>query len=165
MRNTPQQNSNLLTYRGDGPGLKARRPPARCWKQTRTHQDHTSINIILRARCKLRWKLLSWTSTFIEPILTCFSCLLFSSFSNNNAPLKYISDDKPVVVNLSMFLLYFSLKIKSPNLRPESIKELLAAIFALPLDMSAWKILQSYGLIIIRTRLRCPRTYPNLSRC
>jgi hypothetical protein len=36
----------------------------------------------------------------------------------NVAPPKNIFEDKPTVVNLSIFLLYFSSKIIAPNLRP-----------------------------------------------
>ena len=83
-------------------------------------------------------------STCMEPINILFLGFIFCAFLNVTPP-KMIFEDRPPVVNFSIFVICFSLKMTAPNLRPEDFKELLAAIFKLMLELSAWIFCGSMG--------------------
>ena len=67
-------------------------------------------------------------STCMEPISVYFLGFIFHSLLKI-VSLKLIIDNTPTAVNFFVFVIYFSLKITMPNLRPKDIRELLAAIF------------------------------------
>jgi hypothetical protein len=77
-------------------------------------------------------KPIKYLVTCMEPISLGF---IFHSLLNI-APLRLVLDNTSAAVNFFMFVIYFSSKITTPNLRPEDSRELLAAIFKLLLDMS-----------------------------